>query len=63
MFTWCSIKICQKVASNDIYNKQKIFHHTVIDLNMELLVKIVNNFKQGTIFAKRSILDVSKVHL
>ena len=50
-----------KVAFNDIYNKQRIFQHLVIDFNMELLVKIVNNFKQQTIFAKRSILHVSQV--
>ena len=44
--TWCSIKICLKVAFNNIYNKQRIFQHTVIDLNMELLVKIANDFKE-----------------
>ena len=50
-----------KVAFNDICNKQRIFQHPVIDLNMELLVQIFNNFKQQTIFAKRSIIDVSQV--
>ena len=28
---------------------------------MDLLVKIVNDFKLQTIFAKRSILDVSQI--
>ena len=31
---------------NDIYNKQRIFQHRITDPNMELLVKIVNDFKQ-----------------
>ena len=44
MSTWCSAKI-SKVAFNDIYNKQ-IFQDPIIDLNMELLVKIVSDFKQ-----------------
>ena len=59
--TWCSTNICHKVAFNNIYNKQGIFQHPVIDLNMKLLVKIVNDLKQESIFAKRSILDVSQV--
>ena len=46
MSTWCSTKTCHKVAFNDIYNKQRIFQHPVTDLNMEVLVKIVNDFKQ-----------------
>ena len=33
----------------------------IIDLKMELLVKIVNNFKLKTIFAKSLILDVPQV--
>ena len=45
MSTWCSTKIGHKVGFNDIYNKQKVFQHHVIDLNMTLLVKIVNDFK------------------
>ena len=45
MSTWFSMKICYKVAFNDIYNKQRIFQHPVIDLNMEFLVKILNDFK------------------
>ena len=35
--------------------------HPVIDLKMELLVKIVNEFKLYTSFAKRSTLDVPQV--
>ena len=35
--------------------------HPVIDLKMELLVKIANDFKLWIIIAKRSILDVSQV--
>ena len=35
--------------------------HPVINLKIELLVKTVNDFKLLTIFAKRSILDVSQV--
>ena len=69
-FYLVSTKICHKVAFNDIYNKhnkQRRFQHPVIDfnmeltdLNMELIIKIVNDFKQYTIFAKGSILDVSQ---
>ena len=44
--TRCSTKICYKVAFNDIYNKQIIFQHPVINFNMEIFVKIVNDFKQ-----------------
>ena len=39
---------------------RQIQHH-VIDLKIGLLVKSVNNYKLKTIFAKRSILDVSQV--
>ena len=39
-------KICHKVAFDNIYNKQRLFQLPVIDLNMELLVKFVNDFKQ-----------------
>ena len=35
--------------------------HPIIGFKMELLVKIVNDFKLLAIFAKRSILDVSQV--
>ena len=34
--------------------------HPVTDLKMKLLVKIVIDFKLETIFAKKSILDVSQ---
>ena len=56
-YNWCSTKIYHKVAFNDLYNKPRILQHPVIDLNMELLVKIVNDFKQQTVF----VLDVSQV--
>ena len=41
------------------YPKQ--IRHPVIELKMELLIKIVNDFKLETIFTKRSILDVSHI--
>ena len=44
-----------------MYNKQRIFQRPVIGRNMELAVKIVSDFKQYTIFAKGSILDVWQV--
>ena len=37
--------------------------HPVIDLKMELLCKIVSDFKLQTIFAKGSILDAPQVRL
>ena len=46
-------------CKSEKYSKQ--IQHTAIDLKMELLVKIVNDFKLQTNFAKRSILDVSQV--
>ena len=38
-----------------------IQHAVIVDIKMELLVKIVDDFKLEIIFAERSILDVSQV--
>ena len=52
MSIWSSTKTCHEVAFNDIQNKQRIFQNPVIDLNMKLLVKIVNDVKQYIVFEK-----------
>ena len=67
--SWCSINFFKNVRRNKkFYTKMWIWEkyprqiqHPVIYLNMELLVRIINDFKLWAIFAKRSILDASQV--
>ena len=39
----------------------RLIQHPIIDLKMELLVKVANNFKLKNLFEKRFILDVSQI--
>ena len=54
-------EIKRTILNVDLKKYRRQTHYRVIDLKMELLVDIVNDFKLETIFAKISILDVSQV--
>ena len=54
-------EIKRTILNVDLKKYRRQTQYCVIDLKMELLVDIVNDFKLETIFAKISILDVSQV--
>ena len=53
-------EIKSSILNENLKKYRMQVQHFVIDPKMELFVKIVNDFKLYTIFAKRSILDVSQ---
>ena len=54
-------EITRSILNVNLKKDPRQIQHPTKDFKIELLVKIVIDFKLQTIFAKKSILDVSKV--
>ena len=53
-------KIKKSILNVNLKKYARQIQHPVTDLKIELLVKIINDFKLSTIFAKSSISDMSQ---